>query len=109
MDKTRYNRIKAELAEAGRQGKHLAKHMNVHVTTISDWCTNTNQPSIQHLYEVAEFLQIDVRRLLVPNRWLPAETILLSEAAEEAPAYKTKKRKAAKKSKKPAATRRKPG
>lgn len=67
MDKRRYNRIKAELAEAGKQSKDLAKHMNVHVTTISDWCTNTNQPSLQDLYKVAAFLGIDARRLLVPG------------------------------------------
>lgn len=68
MDKKRYNRIKAELAEAGKQNKDLAEYMDLHVTTISDWCTNTNQPSLQHLYKIAEFLKIDVRRLLVPER-----------------------------------------
>jgi putative transcriptional regulator len=69
MNKTRYNRIKAELVEAGRQNTDLARHLGIHVTTVSDWCTNTNQPSIRDLYKIAEFLRIDTRSLLVPVQW----------------------------------------
>ncbi|HEY4150769.1 MAG TPA: helix-turn-helix transcriptional regulator [Chitinophagaceae bacterium] len=63
----KYNRIKVELTEAGKQNGELAVFLDVHPSTVSDWCTNTNQPSIQYLYKIAEFLKIDVRRLLVPN------------------------------------------
>jgi len=62
---TRYNRIKTELAEAAKQNSDLAAYMQVHVSTVSDWCTNTNQPSVQDLFRIAEFLKIDVRQLLV--------------------------------------------
>ena len=87
MDKKRYNRINAELAEAGIQSKDLAKYMNVHVTTISDWCTNTNQPSLQDLYKVAAFLEIDVRRLLVPGAPCLVETDGLQTAPTPAASY----------------------
>lgn len=66
---TKYNRIKVELTEAGKQSNDLAAYMKVHPSTVSDWCTNTNQPSLQDLYKISEFLKIDVRRLLVPTNW----------------------------------------
>src|SRR5579872_3124192 len=87
----KYNRIKVELTEAGKQNGELAVFLDVHPSTVSDWCTNTNQPSIQYLYKIAEFLKIDVRRLLVPNH-VKSETYYniepesyLMVAEEEAP------------------------
>lgn len=85
MSKTKYNRLKVELAEAGKLNAELAKYLKVHVTTVSDWCTNTNQPSIQNLYRISEFLRIDVRKLLMPTRW--NEETMLTQAAEEDPVY----------------------
>src|SRR5882757_9458781 len=64
----KYNRIKVELTEAGKLNSELAAYLGVHASTVSDWCTNTNQPSIKDLYRIAEFLKIDVRNLLVPNQ-----------------------------------------
>ena len=69
MAKTKYNRIKIALAEAGKQSAELAEFMEVHETTVSDWCTNTNQPSVQGLFEISRFLGINVRKLLVPTNW----------------------------------------
>lgn len=86
-EQTKYNRIKVELAEAGRKNQDLAEYLPVHVTTVSDWCTNRNQPSIQDLYRISEFLQIDVRRLLVPTNWESRMT----KAAEDEPVFKKAK------------------
>lgn len=63
----KYNRIKVELTEAGKLNAELAAFLGVHASTVSDWCTNTNQPSVKDLYRIADFLQTDVRNLLVPN------------------------------------------
>lgn len=95
MNKPKYNRVKAELAEAGKLSTELAEYLEVHATTVSDWCTNTNQPSVQDLYRISEFLRIDVRRLLLPTRW---NTDNLSAAAEEEPSYFQKVKTAPKKS-----------
>lgn len=90
----KYNRIKAELAEHNKKNKDLAAFLGVHETTVSDWCTNTNQPSLQELYRISEFLRIDVRRLLVGTNWEPE----LTQAAEPVQKIKTAvKKKAAKK------------
>ena len=64
----KYNRIKVELTEAGKLSAELSAYLGVHASTVSDWCTNTNQPSLQDLYRIADFLQTDVRNLLVPNQ-----------------------------------------
>jgi transcriptional regulator with XRE-family HTH domain len=83
----KYNRIKVELAEAGRKSHELADFLGVHVTTVSDWCTNKNQPSIQDLYKISEFLLIDVRRLLISTNWATGLTI----AAEDQAVFKKTK------------------
>src|SRR5665213_2522860 len=69
MAKTKYNKIKTALIEADKQNADLAEYMKVHITTVSDWYTNTNQPSIQDLFKISKFLKINVRKLLVPTDW----------------------------------------
>jgi transcriptional regulator with XRE-family HTH domain len=64
----KYNRIKVALVEAGKHNADLASFMDVHNSTVSDWCTNRNQPSLQDLYIIASFLKIDVKNLLVSNQ-----------------------------------------
>ena len=59
MTKTKYNRIKAALSEADKTASTLAEYLGVHKSTVSDWCTNSNQPSVQDLYRIAMFLGLD--------------------------------------------------
>ena len=66
-DKT-YNRIKAVLAENGRKNNWLAEKLEVNRTTVSKWCTNSMQPTIESLFSIAKALKVDVRELLVPNK-----------------------------------------
>ncbi len=86
---TKYNRIKAELAEAGKKNQELAEFLGMHITTVSDWCTNKNQPSVQDLFRIAEFLRIDVRRLLHETIWEQG----LSMVAEPPVKYKNQQKK----------------
>jgi putative transcriptional regulator len=67
MAKKVYNRIKAILAETGQSSKELAAALKVSEQTVSRWCTNTRQPPIETLYEIAKVLKRDVRDFLVPN------------------------------------------
>ncbi|GAB3016354.1 helix-turn-helix transcriptional regulator [Niabella terrae] len=68
MAKVKYNRIKTVLAEVDKKNSDLAKYMKVHETTVSNWCTNTNQPSIQDLFKIAKFVNKNVRILLVATK-----------------------------------------
>ena len=67
MKKVVFNRIKAVLAEEGKKNIDVAKKLGVKDTTVSRWVTNDSQPSIERLFEIADFLEVDVRTLLVSN------------------------------------------
>jgi putative transcriptional regulator len=68
MGGKKINRIKIVLAEQGRTNKWLAEKMSVGTTTVSRWCTNDMQPSLETLVEISDVLKINVRELLVSNR-----------------------------------------
>lgn len=64
MRKKAINRIKAVLAEQTKTNKWLAEQLNKNETTISRWCTNEAQPSMENLVEIAKLLEVDVRELI---------------------------------------------
>ncbi|MBQ0150026.1 MAG: helix-turn-helix domain-containing protein [Bacteroidales bacterium] len=63
-----YNRIKVMLAEKRRTNKWLAEVLDKDPATVSKWCTNNSQPSIELLYRIAEALDVDVKDLLRSNK-----------------------------------------
>ena len=65
---SRFNRIKAVLADKEKSAKWLAKQVGRDRSTVSRWCTNDMQPPLEVLYQIADILEVDVRELLVPNR-----------------------------------------
>ncbi len=68
MAKRVINRIKVALAEQGRTNKWLAEKLGKNTATVSRWCTNEMQPSLETLYDIADALNMDVRDLLVVNK-----------------------------------------
>lgn len=68
MAKKAINRIKIVLVEQGRTNKWLADKLGKNATTVSRWCTNDMQPSLETLVDISNVLQINVRELLVANR-----------------------------------------
>ena len=58
------NRIKVVLAEKQCTNKWLAEQLDKGEATISKWCTNRTQPSLETLVEIANVLQVDVKDLL---------------------------------------------
>ena len=62
-----YNRIKAVLAEKAMSNKDLAEALDKSEQTVSRWCTNSRQPSVEDLFEIAKALNTDVRELLNPD------------------------------------------
>ena len=65
---TSYNRIKAVLAEKGKTNIWLAEELGKNKTTVSKWCTNDVQPTIETLFLIAKVLNVDVRELLVSTK-----------------------------------------
>lgn len=62
------NRIKQVLKEQGRTQVWLAHQMDITKSTLSTWCSNHSQPSLEKLYKAAEILSVDVTELLVTKK-----------------------------------------
>ncbi len=68
MAKKDINRIKIVLVENKRTSKWLADELGKDPATVSKWCTNSSQPSLETLVQVAEALDVDVRSLIVQTK-----------------------------------------
>ena len=55
------NRIKVEKK---RTNKWLAEQLGKDPATVSKWCTNTSQPGLETLLQIANVLEVDVKELL---------------------------------------------
>ena len=64
METKNINRLKIVLAEKKRTNKWLADQLGKDQATVSKWCTNTSQPSLEILLQIARILEIDVKDLL---------------------------------------------
>lgn len=58
------NRLKIVLAEKDKTSKWLANELGKSESTISRWCTNEVQPSLETLVQIATILKIDIKELL---------------------------------------------
>ena len=68
MNKKAINRLKVVLVEQGKTNKWLAEQLNKNETTVSRWCTNEVQPSLETLILISELLHIDVKDLIISNK-----------------------------------------
>jgi len=58
------NRIKVVLVEKNKTNKWLAEQLGKDPVTISNWCTNKVQPSLETLMEISKVLNVDVKELI---------------------------------------------
>ena len=61
------NRLKLVLVEKEKTSKWLAETLGKDPATVSKWCTNTTQPSIETFLEIARLLEVDIKDLLVES------------------------------------------
>lgn len=61
------NRIKVVLAEKRRTAKWLSEQIGRNPATVSKWCTNTVQPSMEALLDIANALEMNIQDLLLPT------------------------------------------
>lgn len=62
--KKRLNRIKVVLAEKEKTNADLARALGKNQATVSRWCTNDAQPGLETLFEIADFLKVNVSDLI---------------------------------------------
>lgn len=58
------NRIKVVLAESKRTNKWLAEQLGCAPTTVSKWCTNACQPSMETFIRISKLLEVEIDDLL---------------------------------------------
>ena len=64
MAKNDLNRLKVVLVEQHKTAKWLAEQMEKDPATISKWCTNKAQPSLETIKKIAEILQVKMSNLV---------------------------------------------
>lgn len=63
-NKRNLNRIKVMLAEKGRTNKWLSEQLGINPATVSKWCTNSSQPSLETLIRISELLEVNYTELI---------------------------------------------
>jgi putative transcriptional regulator len=64
MAKKHLNKVKLALVAKNKTSNWLAKQVKKSPTTVSRWCTNDVQPSLETLAEIARILDIDIHELI---------------------------------------------
>ena len=64
MERKLLNRIKVVLAEKIKSNKWLSEQLDKDPAIISKWVTNTTQPSVEMLIQIAKALNVSVNDLL---------------------------------------------
>ena len=62
--KKNINRIKVVLVEKQRTNKWLSEQLNIAPSTVSKWCTNDAQPSLETLMKISVLLDVKIDDLL---------------------------------------------
>ena len=58
------NRIKVMLAEKGKTNKWLAAQLGKDPATVSKWCTNASQPTLETMMLIAKMLEVGIEDLV---------------------------------------------
>ena len=58
------NRIKTALVDNGKTNKWLAEQLGKDPATVSKWCTNACQPSLEMMITISKLLKVDLNDLV---------------------------------------------
>ena len=58
------NRLKVVLAEQKKTGKWIAEQLGKAPSTVSKWCSNKMQPSLEMLTKIAQILNVTTKDLI---------------------------------------------
>ncbi|MBQ0086292.1 MAG: helix-turn-helix transcriptional regulator [Bacteroidales bacterium] len=63
MDR-KLNRIKVMLVDKEKTNRWLATQLGKDPATVSKWCTNTAQPSLETMMQIAKLLEVNMNELV---------------------------------------------
>ena len=58
------NRIKAMLVDKGKTNRWLATQLGKDPATVSKWCTNSAQPTLETMMQIAKLLNVEMNDLV---------------------------------------------
>ena len=58
------NRLKAALAEQGKTNRWLSEQLGKSENTVSRWCTNDCQPTMETYLRIADLLDVELTELV---------------------------------------------
>ena len=61
MEAKDLNRLKVVLAEKKRTNKWLAEQLGKDPATVSKWVTNSAQPNLENLMDIASFMTVQMQ------------------------------------------------
>lgn len=64
IESQKINRLKVVLVENGKTGKWLAEQVGKNTATVSRWCSNKMQPSLDMLVRIAKLLNVVPHQLI---------------------------------------------
>ena len=64
MEAKDLNRLKVVLAEKKRTNEWLAEQLGKDPATVSKWCTNSAQPTLENLMDIARCLEVSINDLV---------------------------------------------
>lgn len=64
------NRIKVVLAEKKQTNKWQAEAWGKDPATVSKWCTNSAQPELETLLQIAECLEVNMKELINSHKMM---------------------------------------
>ena len=64
MERKLLNRIRVVLAEKDMTNKQLAELVGKDPAVVSKWVTNTTQPNLELLIQIAKVLDVDMNQLV---------------------------------------------
>lgn len=64
----KYNRIKEILEDSHKSQNWLSNKLNVSVVTVSNWCRNQKQPSLEFIFRISDALQCNPTELIHNER-----------------------------------------
>ena len=64
MGTEKINRLKIVLVEQGKTGKWLAGQLGKNEATVSRWCSNVSQPSLEMLMKIASILGVSAKDMI---------------------------------------------
>ena len=68
MEHKDLNRLKLVLVEKKKTGTWLAEQLGVTGVTVSKWCNNRCQPTLETLIKIAQLLDVELSSLVHVNR-----------------------------------------